>query len=498
MKIAFAEPKIPTRGCLIVGVGKGKVLSATAKVLDKRTKGAITRAIGASRFAGKFGETLPLFGPAGMEKLSVVVLGLGDPKALDALKLRRLGAKSIQRMRHDKAKEAVFAVDLTGGKRGTLGQRAAEIAYGATLRAYRFDKYFTKDEKQKEKKDQPVKLTFQVNDVAAARQAFRQMSAVADGLTLTRNLVSEPGNIIYPESLADACLPLRKLGVGVQVLGERQMEALGMGALLGVGQGSARESRLVVMRWNGAAKRTKPVAFVGKGVTFDTGGISIKPSGGMEDMKWDMGGAGAVIGAMHALAARKAKANVVGVVGLVENMPSATAQRPGDIVTSMSGQTIEVINTDAEGRLVLADALWYTQKKFKPQIMIDLATLTGAIMVALGHEYGGLFANDDTLAERLVKAGQEAGEPLWRMPMCEAYDKQVNSDAADMKNVGSGRWAGSATAAQFLERFTNKVPWAHLDIAGMAWAYKDKDTMGKGATGFGVQLLDRLVADHYE
>jgi leucyl aminopeptidase len=277
------------------------------------------------------------------------------------------------------------------------------------------------------------------------------------------------------------------------------MAKLGMRSLLGVGQGSEHDSQLVVMVWQGAGdmKKHPPVAFVGKGVTFDTGGISIKPAAGMEEMKWDMAGAGAVIGAMKALALRKAKANVVGVVGLVENMPSGTAQRPGDVVKSMSGQTIEVINTDAEGRLVLADALWYCQDRFKPSAMIDLATLTGAIMISLGKEHAGLFSNNEELAAALLKAGGEVGETLWRMPLGDAYDKMINSDIADMKNVG-GRWGGSITAAQFLKRFVNDLPWAHLDIAGTAWSEKDAPTVPKGATAFGVRLLERLVADRYE
>jgi len=287
--------------------------------------------------------------------------------------------------------------------------------------------------------------------------------------------------------------------VKVEVLGEKKMRELGMGALLGVGQGSERESQLVVMQWEGApdAKNKAPVSFIGKGVTFDTGGISIKPAAGMEEMKWDMAGAGAVIGVMHALAARKAKANVVGIAGLVENMPSGTAQRPGDVVKSMSGQTIEVINTDAEGRLVLADALWYCRDRFKPQAMIDLATLTGAIMVSLGREHAGLFSNNDALAERLLAAGKAVSEPLWRMPMGDAYDKLINSDIADMKNIGN-RYGGSITAAQFLHRFVKDTPWAHLDIAGMAWTEKDSPVVPKGASGYGVRLLDRFVADNYE
>ncbi len=317
----------------------------------------------------------------------------------------------------------------------------------------------------------------------------------------TRDLVSEPANVIYPETLAEQARSLEKVGVEVEVLDERAMRELGMGALLGVAQGSARPPRLVVMQWRGAGKadgRTAPLAFIGKGVTFDTGGISIKPAAGMGDMKWDMAGSAVVIGLMRLLAARKAKVDAVGIVGLVENMPSGTAQRPGDIVTSMSGQTIEVLNTDAEGRLVLADAMWYCQDRFEPRLMIDLATLTGAVIVALGHHNAGLFANDDELASRLTEAGKAVGEEVWRLPLAEAYDRDIDSDAADVKNIGGGRAGGSITAAQFLQRFVNKVPWAHLDIAGMAWSSKDAATVPKGATAFGVRLLDRFVARYYE
>jgi leucyl aminopeptidase len=326
------------------------------------------------------------------------------------------------------------------------------------------------------------------------------MQAVADGVFMTRDLVSEPPNVLTPAECAERCKALTKLGVEVEILGPKEMRKLGFGALLGVAQGSVQEPRMVVMKWMGAPKGKKasrPLAFIGKGVTFDTGGISIKPAGGMEDMKWDMAGAGTVIGLMAALAGRKAKADVVGLVGLVENMPSGNAQRPGDVVTSASGQTIEVINTDAEGRLVLADVIHYCIEKFDPRFMVDLATLTGAIIVALGHEHAGLFSNDDTLASRIEAAGRMVGEGAWRMPLGEAYDKQIKSDIADMKNVG-GRPGGSITAAQFIQRFVQGKPWAHLDIAGTAWSGKDTPTAPKGATAYGVRLLDRLVAEHYE
>ena len=376
---------------------------------------------------------------------------------------------------------------------------AAHFAVGSRLCSYRFDKYRTKE--KKEDKPKLARLNVQVAETAAARRLFSRLDSVAAGVFSTRDLVSEPANVIYPQTLAREARKLSKLGVRVEVFDEKKMKGLGFGALLGVGQGSAHPPRLVVMRWNGGPTQgngARPIAFVGKGVTFDSGGISIKPSRGMEDMKWDMAGAGVVIGLMHALARRKAKVNVVGVVGLVENMPSATAQRPGDIVKSYSGQTIEVLNTDAEGRLVLADALWYCQKRFKPQFMVNLATLTGAIIVSLGAHHAGLFSNNDELAKRLTDAGLAVGEKLWRLPLDDAYDKMIDSKAADVQNISSGGGAGSITAAQFLQRFVNKVPWAHLDIAGVSWSNKGSATVPIGGTGFGVRLLDRLVADYYE
>ncbi len=305
--------------------------------------------------------------------------------------------------------------------------------------------------------------------------------------------------MLTPESFAAACTKLGDdLGLAVEILGPAELQALGMRALLGVSQGSVREPRVAVLRWQGGATDIPPVALIGKGVCFDSGGLSIKPAAGMEEMKWDMGGAGAVFGAMEALARRRARANVVGVLGLTENMPSGTAQRPGDVITAMSGLTIEVINTDAEGRLVLADVLHYTRERLKPKVMIDLATLTGAIVVALGHEHAGLFTPDEELAAWLIAAGEAVGERLWRMPLGDAYVKHIKSDIADIKNVGRAREAGATAGAVFLQRFVGEVPWAHLDIAGVAWSQQDLPLAGKGATGFGVRLLDRLIADHYE
>ncbi len=490
MKVSFASLSIPSSGAVVVGVKEGAVLTSSAKDLDKKTSGALARAIAASRFTGAKGQSLEVLAPAGIKNSRVLLVGYGA--GLDELARQALGGRIYAHMNQVGEKDAHVLID---SDMDNTTEAAAQIALGARLKSYRYDRYRTKE--PKDKKPTLKSLSMRLKGVAAARGIFQALDAVADGVRFTRDLVSAPPNELYPESFADRAKELTKLGVKVEVLNEKQMAKLGMGSLLGVGQGSERESKLVVMQWNGAALSKQPIAFVGKGVTFDTGGISLKPGAGMEDMKWDMGGAGTVAGLMKALAGRKAKANVIGILGLVENMPDGNAQRPGDVVTSMSGQTIEVINTDAEGRLVLADALWYTQDRFKPQFMVDLATLTGAIIMGLGHEYAGLFSNDDTLSENLFAAGNATNEKVWRLPLHDAYDKQINSDIADMKNIG-GRPAGSITAAQFLLRFVNKTPWAHLDIAGMAWSTKDTDTVPKGGTGYGVLLLDRLVRDYYE
>jgi leucyl aminopeptidase len=496
MKIAFAKSELPSAGTIVVGVLEEHRLTPTAQQLDKLTKGAIGRALGVGRFKGRPDEQLAILAPPGIEAARILLIGLGKADSLDAAILLAIGGRIAAALNAAGEHAASVAVDEIAGARIGTAEMAAYLAQGARLRGYRFDKYRTRE--KPEQKQTLKRLAFMLEDHAAAKKAFDPLEKIAEGVALTRDLVSEPPNVIYPVTLAERAKKLADLGVHVEVLGEKQMKKLGMGALLGVGQGSAQESQLVIMQWRGASDaKQRPVAFVGKGITFDTGGISIKPAQGMEDMKWDMAGAGTVIGLMHALAARKAKVNAIGIVAAAENMPSGTAQRPGDIVTSLSGQTIEVINTDAEGRLVLADALWYCQEQFKPQAIVDLATLTGAVIVALGNVHGGLFSNNDTLAERLAAAGKATGELLWRLPLADAYDKQINSDAADMKNVG-GRNGGSITAAQFLQRFIKDTPGAHLDIAGMAWSDKDAPTVPKGATAFGVRLLERLVADHYE
>jgi len=497
MKISFADATLPKSGALAVGIWAGRKLTEAASDLDRRSDGLITRALSAAgRFSGKQEELLPIVGVSGLEGLSQLILvGLGDPAKLDTLVLQRVGGALQAHLAKVGASEATFLFDALDGAAVPAAQAAAELAFGALLRSYRFDKYRTT--LKEDQKPSLKKLTLALPDKAGARKLFERHQAVAEGVFLTRDLVSEPANVLYPETFAERCQELAELGIEVEVLDEKKMRKLGMGALLAVGQGSDRESRMVVMQWKGGGKE-QPVAFVGKGVTFDTGGISIKPAQGMEDMKWDMGGAGVVVGLMKALAGRKAKVNAVGVIGLVENMPSGKAQRPGDVVTSMSGQTIEVLNTDAEGRLVLADALWYTQDRFKPQFMVDLATLTGAIIVSLGSLNAGLFSNDDALSDRLISAGKAVDEPVWRMPLGDAYDRQIDSDIADVKNIGGGREGGAIIAAQFLQRFVNGVPWAHLDIAGMVWSKKDGPVAPKGGTGYGVRLLDRFIADNYE
>ncbi|MBN9559305.1 MAG: leucyl aminopeptidase [Alphaproteobacteria bacterium] len=491
LDIAFAKPVLPRSGALVLLVGEGELPTGLWEHANSATNGAISRAFDAAGFTGAKGKTCTILAPgAGLSR--VVAVGLGKRDALTRRGLEEAGGHALAGLSRDGT--ASLAAD------GLSAEQAANVALGAVLRSYRFDRYRTKE--KPEDKPKLTELAMLVDDNAAATAAFTPHEGVAKGVFLSRDLVSEPANILNPAEMARRCEALRELGIEVEVLGPGELQKLGFGALLGVSQGSVNEPRVVVMQWHGASghgkkAKEKSLAFIGKGVTFDTGGISIKPAGGMEDMKWDMAGAGAVIGLMAALAGRKARADVVGLVGLVENMPSGTAQRPGDVVKSLSGQTIEVINTDAEGRLVLADVMWYCQQRFDPAFMVDLATLTGAIIIGLGHEHAGLFSNDDALANKLLAAGLDSGEKLWRMPLNDEYDKQIKSDIADMKNVG-GRPGGSITAAQFLQRFVNGKPWAHLDIAGMAWSSKDAPTRPKGATAFGVRLLDRLVAEHHE
>ena len=488
-KLGFAPFAPPSKGVLVVFCDDGlKLGPAARKVLDGDL---VRRAAAAERFTGKSGSALEIVLPAGLKASRLVVIGIG--KENEAKDLTKFGGIAMGKISSQAASATIFAELPSGAMKP---DQVGDLALGARLRAYAFDRYKTK---RKEGEERPPKanVTIAVADAGAARKAWAAREAVAEGVVIARDLVNEPANVLYPEEFARRTAALKKLGVAVEVLDEKAMKKLGMNALLGVGQGSARESRLVVMRWNHGRRGSAPVAFIGKGVCFDTGGISIKPAQGMEDMKGDMAGAACVVGLMHALAARKARVNAVGANGLVENMPGPDAQRPGDIVKSMSGQTIEIINTDAEGRLVLGDVLWYVGKRFKPKFMVNLATLTGAIMVALGQEHAGLFSNDDKLAERLTKAGLATGERVWRMPLGPEYDKLIDSKFADVKNTG-GRNAGSITAAQFLQRFVDKTPWAHLDIAGTGMNSPQTDINKSWASGFGVRLLDRLVADDYE
>lgn len=456
----------------------------------------VSQSITAAQFAGKKGETLTLLSPSGTPS-HLLVIGLGKAKDATTLTLEEAGAAALAAALTAKVVHLEIIAAAPKAVKLDAANVAAYAASGAKLRAYAFDKYKTKVKPENKPKLKTVSV--RTSAVDKAKTKFAPLAALAESVAFTRDIVSEPANVIYPETLAAQAKTLEKLGVKIEILGEAAMKKLGMGALLGVGQGSVRESQLVVMQWNGGKKSQKPVALIGKGVTFDTGGISIKPANGMEEMKWDMGGSATVIGTMRALAARKAKVNVVGVVGLVENMPDGNAQRPGDVVTSMSGQTIEVINTDAEGRLVLADALWYTQGRFKPECMVDLATLTGAVIVCLGSWRAGLFSNNDKMANALAKSAARVGEPVWRMPLGDEYDAMINCDIADMQNVGEGREAGSTTAAQFLQRFVNDVPWVHLDIAGVAWQNKTRFAVApKGAVGWGVRLLNDWINENYE
>jgi len=461
-------------------VDKGKLPDSLERTLAEGAK--------AARFEGRGGQLFDGFVERDGQVVRVAVAGAGDRGAEDrAASLEKAGAALAGKFQSSGEERIV----LDAG--GLTPSDLASVLLGLRLRNWRWDSHRTtmKDEHKVHLKSVGV-----LNAPDGAAEAWRVEEALAEGIELTRELVSEPPNVIYPVSFVERVTrAAEETGLEVTVLGEAEMETLGMGSLLGVGQGSRRESQLLALVWNGGTPGEAPTAFVGKGVTFDTGGISIKPGPGMEDMKWDMGGAGAVAGAMIALAKRKAKANVVGVMGLVENMPDGNAIRPGDILKSMSGQTIEVLNTDAEGRLVLADALTWVRETHKPARIIDFATLTGAIIIALGNEHGGLFSNNDNLADQLLKAGRETGDKLWRFPLSPAYDKMIDSPIADMKNIG-GKGAGSITAAQFLQRFVkDKTPWAHCDIAGMVWADKPGQTWGKGATGYGVRLMNQLVAD---
>lgn len=486
MKINFKKPSAIKDEVFIKVVSEEFLKSSTIEAIKDLEK--------TKDFKAKNGQSSQTV----IDSKIVTIIGCGSEKKISDLTIQTLGGHISALSNSMKVKEVV--VDITSGiKKNPLSEDkfAANLAFGAKLQNYRFSKYF---HDKKEGKDSSLKdLSINVNDPKSSQESYKELELIAENVTFVRDLVSEPANVLNPTNYAKICKNLTSVGLEVEVLGEKEMKQLGMNSLLGVGQGSEQESQLVILKWNGSKKKDdQPIAFVGKGVTFDTGGISIKPATNMEDMKTDMGGSAVVVGLLRLLAQRKANVNAVGVIGLVENMPSGTAQRPGDVVTSMSGQTIEVINTDAEGRLVLADALHYTNINFKPKFIVDLATLTGAIIIALADIYAGLFSNDDKLSKQLEEAGKKVGENVWRLPIGEEYDKMIDSDIADMKNVGSGRGAGSITAAQFLHRFIGKTPWAHLDIAGVTWRGKGNPLATKGASGFGVRLLNDLVKENYE
>ncbi len=492
--VSFAKLAAPDTGVLVVLLAEDLTLPPAAAAFDAKAGGVLARAVAKATFKAKQFATLDIVAPAGTDLDRVIVVGLGKPVDLAEKDWARLGGAVTAKLIEVKATTATLFVERADGAAITEAQ-AADIGLGVRLRGWSFDAY--KSKKKDEDEPKALKLTLAVENPSAAKKAWGTREAIADGSDLTRDLICEPANVLGTEEFAKKCEKLGKLGVEIEILGEKELKKAGWNALLGVARGSERPPRVVIMRWNGGDRGEAPIAFVGKGVVFDSGGISIKPGAGMEDMKGDMGGAAVVTGLMHALAARKARVNVVGAIGLVENMPDAGAQRPGDIVTSLSGQTIEIINTDAEGRLVLCDVLWHIKEEVKPAFIVDLATLTGAILVALGKLNGGLFSNDDTLATRITAAGLATGETVWRMPLGPDYDKLIDSTWADMKNTG-GRDAGSITAAQFLKRFVGDVPWAHLDIAGTAMGSPATELNKGWTSGWGVRLLDRLVADHYE
>ncbi len=499
-EIAFAPLGDGPEPMCVVLADVDVALGARAKELDSRSGGAIVKAAEAAQFKGKKKSTAELLAPPRIGVSRLLVLGTGKATDLKESDWVTLGGAAAGAISARKVKIASLIADVASTSSAKAETITALLAFGAALRLYKFSKYQTKkgNEEENAAPDGLKKLVVHCANPDKARAAFARYEAVANGVVIARDLVNEPANVLGPIEFAERARELEKLGMEVEILDADQITDLKMGALLAVAQGSVRPARVAIMQWHGAkSKRAKPLAFIGKGVVFDTGGISIKPSSGMEDMKGDMGGAACVVGLMHALAERKANVNAVGIIGLVENMPSGSATRPGDIVTSYSGQTVEVLNTDAEGRLVLGDLISYVQDRFKPRLIVDLATLTGAIMVALGKEYAGLFVNDDKLANELLDASSTTGEKMWRMPLDKAYDKMIESKNADIKNLG-GRWAGACTAAAFLKSFVKDTPWAHIDLAGTAMDAPKSEINPSWGSGWGVRLLDRFVADKYE
>jgi leucyl aminopeptidase len=501
-EIRFVALDVPASPVVAALVGADLHMPPMLKAMDQKSGGAVARAAKAAEFKGKAKANVELLSPERLDVTRLLLIGAAHSEPANDLDWARVGGAAYAAIQARTTATASLIAEAPEKGGPAAHELAALLAYGAVLRSYAFRKYRTRAASEDNgtpdaQKKAPV-LLVHCKDPVAAEKAFADKLAVAEGVFIARDLINEPPNTLGPVEFAARASELASLGVEVEVLEPEQLEKLGMGALLGVAQGSVRPARVVVMQWNGAkSKRAKPVCIIGKGVVFDSGGLSIKPAASMEEMKGDMGGAACVVGLMHALASRKAAANVVGIIGIVENMVSGNAQRPGDIVKSMSGQTIEVLNTDAEGRLVLADVLWYAQDRFKPRLMVDLATLTGAIMVALGKDYAGLFSNDDKLAADLADAGLATGEKVWRMPLGKAYDKLIDTKNADMKNIG-GRYGGAITAAQFLQRFVKDTPWAHLDIAGTAMGSTQDELNQSWASGWGVRLLDRMIAEKHE
>ncbi|MCH9807344.1 MAG: leucyl aminopeptidase [Alphaproteobacteria bacterium] len=502
LEVSFASLKGKRQEVVGLVVGQGPEFAGLAEELDQSCDGGLSRAAKTAQFEGKAKSIVDVLAPSGLKEKRVLLIGGGEVAKSSEDDWINCGGAAMGKLLGTKSASASLVVET--GAEGELADHdiAAAMALGAFLRSYRFDKYKTKKDDDGDKGSKAKELTTLVIHCAEpkkAEKAYQRLQAIGDGVVLARDLVNEPANELGPEEFAKRAQELEKIGVEVEVLDQKELKKLKMGSLLAVSQGSSRPARVVVMSWNGGKKSEAPVALIGKGVVFDTGGISIKPAAGMEAMKGDMGGAAAVVGAMCAIAGRKAKANVVGLIGCVENMPSGDATRPGDIVKSMSGQTIEVLNTDAEGRLVLADVLWYAQERFKPKMLVDCATLTGAIMIALGKNYAGLFSNDDDLADSILEASKATGEKTWRMPLDKAFHKMIDSKNADVKNLG-GRWGGACTAAAFIERFVKDkdTPWAHIDLAGTAMDAERNDINPSWGSGWGVRLLDQLVADKYE
>ena len=493
MKFNFNSELSRDKGVLLFICVRNEPMHKYLTNLDKKNSNYIKQAMKVVNFNYKENNKLDLILPKGSKSDRIIILGVIKNSSFSDIDLGKLGSTITTILNNKKIKEASLILNY----KTFSAYEAALLLYGITLNTYRFNKYFSDNKKIRENFLETINL-FSANH-KNIKSEWKRFYAIKEGVFLTRDLVSEPSNNLTPLLLAKEALKLGKTGLKVEQLDEKKLKQLKMGALLGVAQGSANKPYVVTLEWRGnKSKKTMDYTFVGKGVTFDTGGISIKPSGGMEEMKYDMGGSAVVLGLMKALALRKTKANVSGVIGLVENMPSGTAQRPGDVVKSMSGQTIEVINTDAEGRLVLADILWYAQQKFKPKKIVDLATLTGAIIVSIGQEKAGMFSNNEDFAEELTKLGLKVGEEVWNMPVDDSYEKDIRSDIADMKNVGSGRGAGSTAGAIFLKRFIQNTIWMHLDIAGVTWAKSDRPMTPKGGSGFGVRLLDELVFKNYK